>query len=87
MFLLFFPRCGFGHSVFSTHVRLPVHAYVASPSTQLPAGGFVCAIVVVVVGDARPLLLSPCNTAASWRLHLSPLLIGVNHMRMGPQSR
>ena len=25
-------------------------------------GGLVCAIVVVVLGDARPLLLSPCST-------------------------
>ena len=25
-------------------------------------GGFDCAVVCVVLGDARPLLLSPCNT-------------------------
>ena len=30
----------------------------------LVVGGFDCAIVFVVLGDARPLLLSPCNTSS-----------------------
>ena len=30
-------------------------------------GGFDCAVVFVVIGDARPLLLSPRNTVTSFK--------------------
>ena len=45
--------------------RHPLWVYLDNCTPANIVGGYVCAIVVVVLGDAGPLLLSPCNTPAT----------------------